>query len=455
MTPLSVGFIGPLPPTRSGIADYDSEILSSLSKKSSLSLFFLRTLLARMRSSPGTTSSFSRSARPFARPVRRGAVSPAAAGCRPSSCCTTSCFTTSSRRPTSTGAGRPNTRAPSRRSRRARPAFAEEERRGPARPRWDLDPWAFPLSAGVVRAADAVIAHSALVRGAVLRESPKTRAVEIPHHVVEAPRTRRERGAARARAAARPPGRGVPRRRDAREEDREDPGGDGGAAARPTSVPVRGRRGRRRRSPPPIRRRARSHRRRGVRRIPLGRGLLACGVRRGLRREPSAPDDGRDVRSGLPPRRLRPPARRLEHGLVPRAAGRLRVEGAGRGRGGAASRGRDGGARVRRGAHPHRAAAAIVWGEARRPDRVADAYADVLLEAAEGRARPRGLSGSVARALAEIGVGRAGALGAASREPDATLVAAVASRLAPLLPETREEKRFSRRRRKEREEKGS
>ena len=48
------------------------------------------------------------------------------------------------------------------------------------------------MSAGVVRAADAVIAHSALVRGAVLRESPKTRVVEIPHHVVEAPRSPRD-----------------------------------------------------------------------------------------------------------------------------------------------------------------------------------------------------------------------------------------------------------------------
>jgi hypothetical protein len=28
---LSVGFIGPFPPTRSGIADYDAEIFSSLS----------------------------------------------------------------------------------------------------------------------------------------------------------------------------------------------------------------------------------------------------------------------------------------------------------------------------------------------------------------------------------------------------------------------------------------
>ncbi|HVO50041.1 MAG TPA: hypothetical protein VMV60_03530, partial [Thermoanaerobaculia bacterium] len=36
-TPLSVGFIGPLPPTRSGIADYDAEILAALASLSPLS----------------------------------------------------------------------------------------------------------------------------------------------------------------------------------------------------------------------------------------------------------------------------------------------------------------------------------------------------------------------------------------------------------------------------------
>jgi glycosyltransferase involved in cell wall biosynthesis len=90
-----------------------------------------------------------------------------------------------------------------------------------------------------------------------------------------------------------------------------------------------------------------------------------------------------------------------------------------------------------------RSAAAVAWGEARRPDRIADAYADVLREAAEGLARPRGLRGLVASGLVEVGVGRAGSYGATSREPDAMLVAAVASRVAPVLPDTIEEKRFS------------
>jgi glycosyltransferase involved in cell wall biosynthesis len=85
-----------------------------------------------------------------------------------------------------------------------------------------------------------------------------------------------------------------------------------------------------------------------------------------------------------------------------------------------------------------RSAAAIAWGAERRPDRVADAYADILVEAAEGRSRPRGLAGFLAHALVEVGVGRPGG---ASREPDAALVAAVASRLAPLLPAGGEEKR--------------
>lgn len=90
-----------------------------------------------------------------------------------------------------------------------------------------------------------------------------------------------------------------------------------------------------------------------------------------------------------------------------------------------------------------RSEAAARWGEERRPARVADAYAAVLREAADGLSRPRGLAGVVARALVEVGVGRPGSHGASSREPDAALVAAVASRVAPLLPETAEERRFS------------
>jgi glycosyltransferase involved in cell wall biosynthesis len=55
-------------------------------------------------------------------------------------------------------------------------------------PVWDLDPWAFPMSAEVVRAADAVIVHSRLARGVVLRERPRVHVVEIPHHVMDPPR---------------------------------------------------------------------------------------------------------------------------------------------------------------------------------------------------------------------------------------------------------------------------
>ena len=44
--PLSIGFIGPLPPTRSGIADYDAEILSSLSKNLSFSFLSYEPLAA-------------------------------------------------------------------------------------------------------------------------------------------------------------------------------------------------------------------------------------------------------------------------------------------------------------------------------------------------------------------------------------------------------------------------
>ncbi|HKC25142.1 MAG TPA: glycosyltransferase family 4 protein, partial [Thermoanaerobaculia bacterium] len=56
-------------------------------------------------------------------------------------------------------------------------------------PVWDLDPWAFPMSAEVVRTADALVVHSRLAKGAVLRERPRAYVVEIPHHAVPAPRT--------------------------------------------------------------------------------------------------------------------------------------------------------------------------------------------------------------------------------------------------------------------------
>ncbi len=76
-------------------------------------------------------------------------------------------------------------------------ALGERAVAGERYPVWDLEPWAFPMSRGVVSDATAVVVHSRLVRGAVLREVPGVRVVEIPHHVVPAPRT--DRGEARER----------------------------------------------------------------------------------------------------------------------------------------------------------------------------------------------------------------------------------------------------------------
>jgi glycosyltransferase involved in cell wall biosynthesis len=70
--------------------------------------------------------------------------------------------------------------------------FAARSVAGPRIPIWDLDPWAFPMSRGVVGDATAVIVHSRLVRGAVLWDRPGARVVEIPHHVVPASRTPRQ-----------------------------------------------------------------------------------------------------------------------------------------------------------------------------------------------------------------------------------------------------------------------
>ncbi|MBL8115279.1 MAG: hypothetical protein JNK60_20520, partial [Acidobacteria bacterium] len=68
-------------------------------------------------------------------------------------------------------------------------ALGERNVYGPRLPVWDLDPWAFPLSRGVLLDADAVLVHSRLVRGAVLRARPGLFCVEVPHHVVPAPET--------------------------------------------------------------------------------------------------------------------------------------------------------------------------------------------------------------------------------------------------------------------------
>ena len=205
--PLSVGFIGPLPPTRSGIADYDSEILSSLSKNLSLSLFPYEpssandalgaghdVLLFQLGNdplhAPSVEALFNLRRRTPAVVVLHDFVLHhlfAAAYLD---------------RGREDDYARELERAHGARGR----AFAERGRRGGRVPLWDLDPWAFPMSAGVIGAANAVVVHSELVRGAVLGESPATRTFLLPHHVVAAPRM--ERAEAR-RALGLPPDRPV------------------------------------------------------------------------------------------------------------------------------------------------------------------------------------------------------------------------------------------------------
>ena len=205
--PLSVGFIGPMPPTRSGVADYDSEILSSLSKNLSFSLSSYEPSSAfDALGARHDVLVFQIGNDPLHAPSVEALFDPrrltpavvvlhdfvlhhlfAAAYLEPGR---------------EDDYARELERAHGARGR----AFAERGRRGARMPLWDLDPWAFPMSGGVIRAANAVVAHSEFVMGAVLGESPATRTVLLPHHVVPAPRM--ERTEAR-RALGLPPDRPV------------------------------------------------------------------------------------------------------------------------------------------------------------------------------------------------------------------------------------------------------
>jgi glycosyltransferase involved in cell wall biosynthesis len=82
-----------------------------------------------------------------------------------------------------------------------------------------------------------------------------------------------------------------------------------------------------------------------------------------------------------------------------------------------------------------RAEAARAWGVARGPGRIASAYARVVREVAAGHAPALALLGRVARAMEAVGAGRAGALGASERGPDGLVVAQAGARLAGVLPE--------------------
>ncbi|MCL4807497.1 MAG: hypothetical protein KJ062_06840, partial [Thermoanaerobaculia bacterium] len=71
-------------------------------------------------------------------------------------------------------------------------ALGERALAGERVPLWDLAPWEWPMSPGAVGDASAVVVHSRLVRGAILRERPHVPAFEIPHLVAPAPAHRRD-----------------------------------------------------------------------------------------------------------------------------------------------------------------------------------------------------------------------------------------------------------------------
>lgn len=305
--------------------------------------------------------------------------------------------------------------------------------RGERDPVWDLEPWAYPLSQTVVADATALIVHSRLVRGAVLREAPGAHVVEIPHHVVPAPRTptaqaRHELGLPSDRAVAVTLGIVTPAKRV-------------GKVLEALALVPTGRRpflfvGGALVESDPLRAQAKT----------LGlAGDVAFGGYL------SEEDFWKAASAADLAVNLRYPTMGETSGAVCRLAGfglPVLVSDVGWFRelpSSFASKIPVGSGEVERLAEElsrcgererasERAAAARAWGEARSPELVARAYAEVLEEAAAGWATPLGISGALAAELSALGVGRPGGLGASSRHPDALLVADVAGLAAPFLP---------------------
>ncbi len=305
---------------------------------------------------------------------------------------------------------------------------------GPRVPVWDLDPWSYPMSAAVIRDATSLIVHSRLVRGAVLREHPLARVVEVPHHVVPAPRT------AKAEARARL---GLPADRPlvvtlgvvtpAKRVDRVLHALARVPAGRRPFLFVGGAVG----ADDPLLETVRS----------LG---LAGDVRFGGYLEEA--DFWRAASAADLAVNLRFPTMGETSGAVCRLAGFglplvvndvgwfrelpdafARKVPLGEGEVEAIARaieelaGDDDGRQAA-------SAAAARWGEERRPGAVAARYAEVLLEAVSGRSAPRALVSRLAAELRAVGVAGAGRFGSSSRQPDAAVAARLAEAAEGLVP---------------------
>jgi len=437
---LSVGFIGPLPPTRSGIADYDAEILSALSKILAVVSYEpvdARGALAAKHDvllvQIGNDPLHAPSVEALFDPERR---TPAVVVLHEFVLhhLFAAAYLTRSR---PEDYARELERAHGARGR----AFASTRQDGSYVPVWDLDPWLYPMSAGVIRAAEAVVAHSALVTGAILGECPGTRALTIPQHVAPAPRTppfeaREALGFPRDRPAGITLGIVSPAKRIVKilqalallPPERRPFFFIGGAVADDDVL------------------------RSTVRENSLDKDVKFGGYlsEEDLWRAASAATFAVNLRHptmgetshavcrlagfGLPLvvsdtgwfRELpdsfadKIPIGGDEVAYLARAMERLAFE---------TDLARE------------RGSAASAWAVPRRPERIAEAYRAVLEEAAAGWSRPRGTSSRVAEALARLGAGRWGIHGATSRMPDATLLAEVASRATGILPRVQERER--------------
>lgn len=300
-------------------------------------------------------------------------------------------------------------------------------------PVWDLEPWSYPMSTEVIRQAEIVVAHSRLVAGSALRACPSTDVVELPLHVVPAPRTPREKarrdlGLPLDRPVAVSLGLLTPAKRVGKilealgslPKDRRPYLFVGGSVG--PDDPLRA----------------------AVRDLDLAGDVVFGGFL-------SEEDFWKAASAADLAVNLRHPTVGETSGAVCRLAGfglplivsdagwfrelpdafAVKVPvGAGEVEGLAAE--------ISRLAFDlplarQRGEAAAEWGNRRRPERVARAYELVLREAAERRGRPRALSGRLGVELSGLGVGRPGRFLSKSRGPDAAVVAEISTRLSGLL----------------------
>ena len=312
--------------------------------------------------------------------------------------------------------------------------LGDRARRGERVPVWDLAPWGWPMSLGAVGDASAVIVHSRLVRGALLRERPRVPSFEIPHLVAPAPAHGRDEariglGLPRDRVIAATLGIVTPAKRIGKllEGLALLPPGRrpfvvvGGAVAADDPL-------------------VQAVRERGLDEDVRFTGYLcdhdfwrlarAADVAVNLRFPTVGETSGAVCRlagCGLPVvvsdvgwfRELpdcfasKIPVGEGEPEAIALALDALGTDDALR---------------------TVRSAAARTWGEARSPARIAQAYARAIRAVIEGRAPSLALCGILAGELGALGVGRAGTLGARDRLPDGRLLAEVGERGAGVFP---------------------